>query len=494
MRKPSFPILLTLFGSLTLVLAGLMIANPLDGEPRSELLQFFGRFHPTVLHLPIAFILLLAILETRAFFKPSSSLKPAIPLILTLSIGSVLLAVLTGFLLAYAGGSNEELVIEHMRMSIFLGIGALAMGSLKLFWDQRFAKTAYRLLLLVNLGLLASSSHDGGSLTHGRDYLTKYMPNVIRPIFGLSVEAKSTANSVDDLVVFKDLIHPIIEQNCLTCHNPDKQKGKLSLETYAGHLEGGDMGPSVVPNDADNSELVFRITLPEDDEEFMPTDGKPPLTTEEVAFISWWIENGASDTATIASFETIPAAIEQYIVGVFDMMLTPEEIEAQEAKRIELYAKLNKLNDELGILITPIETDASKFRIDTFSAQKSFDRKMLKRLAPFADTIIEADFSSTQLSDASISMISQFKNLRTLNLSKTQIEGSTLANLAKVESLESLNLYGSQIKSRQIEQLAKLTQLKRLYLFQTELYSKVTIERLRAALPDCEIDLNDNAI
>ena len=91
-------------------------------------------------------------------------------------------------------------------------------------------------------------------------------------------------------------------------------------------------------------------------------------------------------------------------------------------------------------------------------------------------------------------MISQFKNLRTLNLSKTQIEGSTLANLAKVESLESLNLYGSQIKSRQIEQLAKLTQLKRLYLFQTELYSKVTIERLRAALPDCEIDLNDNAI
>ena len=134
-----------------------------------------------------------------------------------------------------------------MRMSIFLAIGALAMGSLKLFWDQRFAKTAYRLLLLVNLGLLASSSHDGGSLTHGRDYLTKYMPNVIRPIFGLSVEAKSTANSVDDLVVFKDLIHPIIEQNCLTCHNPDKQKGELSLETYAGHLEGGDMGPSVVP-------------------------------------------------------------------------------------------------------------------------------------------------------------------------------------------------------------------------------------------------------
>jgi uncharacterized membrane protein len=494
MRKRSFPILLTLFGSLALILAGLMIVNPLDGQLHSELLQFFGRFHPTVLHLPIAFILLLAILETRAFFKPSTSLKPAIPLVLALSIGSVLLAVLTGFLLAYASGSNEELVIEHMRMSIFLAIGALAMGSLKLFWDQRFVKTAYRILLLANLGLLASSSHDGGSLTHGRDYLTKYMPDAIRPIFGLSVEAKLSASSSADLVVFKDLIQPIIEQNCLTCHNPDKQKGELNLENYAGHLEGGDMGPSIVPNDVDNSELVFRITLPEDDEEFMPTDGKPPLTTEEVAFISWWIENGASDTATVASYETIPADIEQYIVGVFDTMLTPQEIEALEAERIELYAKLNDLNKELGILITPIETDASKFRIDTFSAQKSFDQKMLKRLEPFADTIIEADFSSTQLSDASVSTISQFKNLRSLNLSKTQIEGSTLAKLSKVESLESLNLYGSQIKSGQIEQLIQLTQLKHLYLFQTELYSKAAIEQLQAALPDCEIDLNDNAI
>ncbi len=494
MRKRSFPILLTIFGSLALIFAGIIIANPLDGEPRSDLLQFFGRFHPTVLHLPIAFILLLAALEARVCFKPNSSLSPAIPLILSLSIVSVLIAVLTGFLLAYASGSNEPLVIEHMRMSIFLAIGTLALGSLKLFWEKSIAKNTYRVLLFVNLGLLASSSHDGGSLTHGRDYLTKYMPNTLRPIFGLSVDSKEAADSAADLIVFKDLVQPIIEQNCLTCHNPDKQKGELNLETYAGHIEGGDMGPSVVPNDLDNSELVFRITLPEDDEEFMPTEGKPPLSIEEVAFISWWIENGASDTATVASYESIPADIEQYIVNVFDAILTPEEIEALETARVDLYAALNQLNEELGVLITPIETDATKFRIDTFSAQKSFDQKMLKRLEPFAESIVEADFSSTQLSDSAISTISQFKNLRSLNLSKTQIEGSTLASLAKLETLESLNLYGTQINSGQMEQLSQLTQLKRLYLFQTELYSKDAIEQIRAALPDCQIDLNDNAI
>lgn len=488
MRTRACPVLLFLLGSLALILGGLLIANPLDGEPRSELLQFFGRFHPTVLHLPIGFILLLAIFETRVFLKPSSSLAPAIPLVLTLSIISVLLSVSTGFLLAYAGGSNEALVIEHMQISIYLAIGCLALGALKLFWDKGAAKTAYRLALVVNLGLLASASHDGGSLTHGRDYLTQYMPDTLRSIFGLKTEDETVAESSDELIVFNDLIQPIIEQNCLSCHNPDKLKGKLNLETYAGHLKGGDMGPAIVPGDVDNSELVFRITLPQDDEEFMPTEGKLPLSSEEIALISWWIDNGASENATVASYETIPTKIEQYIANVFDAMLTPEEIESLAAQRIELYAALNRLKQELGILITPIEADASEFRVDTFSAQSSFDHNMLTRLLPFAESIVKADFSGTQLSDISISTISQFKNLRSLNLSKTQIEGATLADLSSIESLESLNLYGTPLKEAPIDQLVQLTQLKRLFLFQTDLYSEAAIEQLREALPDCEID------
>lgn len=492
MRTRAFPVLITLLGILALILAGLLIANPLDGEAHGELLQFFGRFHPTLLHLPIGFILLLAIIETRLAFKPSSSLEPAIGLLLPLSIISVLIAVFTGFLLAYGSGSNEALVIDHMRTSILLAIACLGLGALKLFWDKGAAKIAYRLLLLANLGLLAIASHDGGSLTHGRDYLTKYMPDTLRPVFGLKAEIKTVAESADQLVVFKDLIQPIIEQNCLSCHNPDKLKGELSLESYADYIEGGDMGPAIVQGDVDNSELVFRVTLPQDDDEFMPTDGKTPLAPEEIDLISWWIENGASAEATVASYEALPVEIEQYIVKVFDAMLTPEELESLKAERIELYAALSQLTRELGILITPIETEATEFRIDTFSAQNSFDHQMLKRLEPFAKSIVEADFSGTQLSDACLSTISEFKNLRSLNLSKTQIKGTTLAKLAPIQTLEFLNLYGTPLESAQIDQLLQLTQLKRLFLFQTELYSEAAIERLREALPNCEIDLVAN--
>ena len=488
MRSRSYSILLFLCGGLALALCGLMIANPLDGEPKADLLHFIGRFHPTVLHLPIGFILLLAILEFSVVSRRFESLKPAIPLVLTLSIVSVLLAVFTGFLLAYASGANEHLVLEHMEHSIYLAIGLLAMGALKLFWEKRPVQTAYRVLLGLNLILLAIASHDGGSLTHGRDYLTKYMPDGMKSLIGIEVEEKIVAESADSLVVFTDLVQPIVEQNCLSCHNPDKLKGELNLETHEGYLEGGDLGPSVVPGNVDDSEFVFRVTLPMDDDEFMPPEGKTPLTEDEIALISWWIESGASPDATVGSYESIPGQVDLYITQIFDSILTPEEIEALEAERLALYTELEALNQELGVLITPIENGSSLFRLDAFSVQKRFDDKALERLTPYADKIVELDLSGTQLTDSSFDTLGRFANLRSLNLSKTAIEGDGLETLANLESLEALNLYGSKIAQDSASEIESLTQLKRLYLFQTDLFTEENIERLRSALPDCRID------
>ena len=492
MPSRSYSIILFLCGGLALAMGGLLIANPLDGEPRSDWLQFLGRFHPTVLHLPIGFVLLLAILEYATPFKRFESLKPAIPLVLTLSIISVLLAVFTGFLLAFGSGSNEHLVMEHMEHSIYLAIGLLALGALKLFWDKRAIQTTYRVLLGLNLILLAIASHDGGSLTHGRDYLTKYMPNGLKSLIGLEVEEKAVAETADNLIVFADLVHPIVEQNCLSCHNPDKLKGELNLETHAGYLEGGDLGPSIVPGNVDDSEFIFRVLLPEDDDEFMPPEGKTPLNADEIALISWWVESGASETATVGSYEAIPEGIELYITQVFDAMLTPEEIEALKKERENLYANLESLNQKLGILISPIELDSNQFRVDTFSAQKTFDNEMLQQIATYADKIVDLDLSGTQLTDSAFATLGKFTNLKSLNLSKTAIEGAGLDALSQIPNLESLNLFGSQIKADHIDSLAKLKQLKRLYLFQTDLYTKEAVAQLRTALPNCQIERVDS--
>ncbi|MCZ6674039.1 MAG: hypothetical protein O7C75_14000 [Verrucomicrobia bacterium] len=480
--------ILSAFGAL--VLAVFFISNPLTGEEHSELLRFIGRFHPVVLHLPIGFFVILGILELGALFAVTSKLKASIPIVLVLTILATLFAVFTGLLLAYSSGSNEPLVIFHMRASLLLGILILAMGVLKLHSQKLATALAYKITLVATLVLLFVTSHNGGSITHGEDYLTKYMPNNMRSLFGLEVVEKKFVASVDDLVVYADLIHPILEQNCITCHNPDKLKGELNLETIAGLLKGGEMGYAIAAGNLDDSELYFRITLPYDDEDFMPSEGKPPLSDTEVAVIAWWIEEGADAELTVAAYKNIPPLVEAYSQKIFGSMVSDEDLEKREQERLQLYSQLADVHKNLGILILPTEPKSSHFSVETFAVQKTFDDEALAQLEPFAHTIVEADFSSTQLTDQALLTLAKFENLRTLNLSKTQIAGQNIANLAQLEHLESLNLYGTPLTTETVAELSQFTQLKNLYLFQTDLYEDSIIAQLKEALPECNFVLN----
>ncbi|MBK1877060.1 c-type cytochrome domain-containing protein [Pelagicoccus mobilis] len=466
---------------------GLLLANPLDGEPRSDFLQFLGRFHPVTLHLPIAFVGMLALMELLVSACKMEQLKGAKGFVLLLSILSTILAVVTGFLLAFSSGSDEPLVLSHMRNGVLLAIACLGLGALKLFDSKRVAVVGYRLLLCGSVLLVAYASHEGGSITHGRDYLTRYMPDPLRVVLGLEVEQKATVAKVEDLVVYRDLIHPMMEQNCLSCHNTDKTKGELNLESYAGHLAGGEIGPAIVPHDLDASELYFRVTLPRDDEEFMPPDEKPPLSEAEIALIEWWIEQGAPAEATLGELADLSAAVETYVADVFSKMLTPEEIERLNEERAALYAALADLQSDTGVLIEPVEANALEFSIYAHSVAREFEDKSLLPFEDFADRIVSADFSSSKISDEAISSISKFSNLKHLVLSKTQLTGKALGELAKLQKLESLNLYGSSLEADRLPELAKLVQLKKLYLFQTELHTDELLEELRSKLPDCEV-------
>ncbi len=475
---------------LALVMVVLFISNPLTSTGSSDTLQFFGRFHPVVLHLPIGFFIVLGVLEVLSFFPGLSKLRASTPIVLTLCIIGTLVAVTTGIILAYGSGSNEPLVVYHMRVSLLLGIFSLGLGLFKMYGNHLLSKFAYRVALILTFGLLFVASHNGGSITHGEDYLTKYMPNSLRPIFGLEVEKEIVVASASDLVLYRDVVHHIFEQNCNTCHNPNKKKGELNMETYEGLLKGGDTGYSIAQGDSDDSELYFRITLPHDDDDFMPTDGKPPLSDTEVALIGWWIDQGADPELTVAQHGEIPAPLQDYIEELFNSMVSEEELEAREALRQELYASLASLHEKLGIVITPSAPNATEFKIETFAVQKDFNDQFLEQLSPFADKIVEADFSNTQLTDQSVETLTQFKNLRSLNLSKTRIQGQDLGKLSQLSNLESLNLYGTELTADRLDELTQLTQLKNLYLYQTELYEADTIDQLKQALPDCNVAFN----
>lgn len=98
----------------------------------------------------------------------------------------------------------------------------------------------------------------------------------------------SSAFAVD----FVKDVQPIFEAKCLECHNPNKVKGKLLMDTAANLLKGGETGAGLVAGQPDKSLVVERMVLPKDHDDIMPPKGGP-LAANEINTIKQWIAEGA---------------------------------------------------------------------------------------------------------------------------------------------------------------------------------------------------------
>lgn len=94
-------------------------------------------------------------------------------------------------------------------------------------------------------------------------------------------------------VTYDQDIKPIFEKSCFKCHGPEKQKGKLRLDSLSAVKKGGEDGEVVIPGKSDQSPLVHAIAgLIEDGQ--MPPEGKgDPLTKDKIGLIRAWIDQGA---------------------------------------------------------------------------------------------------------------------------------------------------------------------------------------------------------
>ncbi len=89
----------------------------------------------------------------------------------------------------------------------------------------------------------------------------------------------------------RDVQH-ILENKCLECHNPNKIKGKLLMDSAAALLKGGAAGPALVAGKPDDSEMIKRVILPKDHDDIMPPKGGP-LSANEIDVLKRWIAEGA---------------------------------------------------------------------------------------------------------------------------------------------------------------------------------------------------------
>src|SRR5437773_1496786 len=95
-------------------------------------------------------------------------------------------------------------------------------------------------------------------------------------------------------VTYDGDVKAIFEKSCFKCHGPEKQKGKLRLDSLPAVLKGGEDGKILVPGKSAESLMVIAVArLGDEDDAMPPADKGDPLTKEQVALIRAWIDQGA---------------------------------------------------------------------------------------------------------------------------------------------------------------------------------------------------------
>jgi WD40 repeat protein len=110
--------------------------------------------------------------------------------------------------------------------------------------------------------------------------------------------SRASAASQATGIVSYNQVHAIFRESCEHCHNADKAKGGLLMDSYEALLAGGEHGSPIVAGNSASSRLVQMLegaTSPR-----MPYK-EDPLPASQVALIRRWIDAGAPGPAASAS-------------------------------------------------------------------------------------------------------------------------------------------------------------------------------------------------
>ena len=437
-----------------------------------EFLQFFGRLHPLVLHLPIGILALAFLMEWASRNEKYQSLQAAVGFSLWVGMWSAIFAAASGYILSWEGGYETKTLVQHQ----WLGIATAAVSVVVYFLQKKNSTPTVKKWYLPIFGslmiLLGITGHLGGSLTHGSNFLTA--------AFTTDEDKPRTIANIDSAIIYQDLIQPIFKQKCMGCHNESKIKGDLLMTTIEGIQKGGETGAFFVAGNVEQSLFLQRVHLPDDDDEHMPPKGKEQLTKSEIALLEWWIQEGghfdtkAGATPQTEEIKNILDSYTQKEEGVFALQLdTPRKKAIQKIQ-------------QAGI---PIEMTAQErpFVKVSLRGQKEINEKTLKQLRPVAKQLIELDLSQSNFSSALLPYLTRFPHLYKLSLQQTQITAENLEVLKKLKYLTHLNVYNTPLEDNAIDALSQLTHLKNLYLWQTRI-SPQAIEKLKETLPQLNIN------
>jgi WD40 repeat protein len=122
-------------------------------------------------------------------------------------------------------------------------------------------------------------------------------------------------------VEFQRDVYPILEANCIACHNVTVSEGDLILESIEAILKGGGTGPAVVPEKPDES-LLLKLASRGDEPVMppLPNDRQAKeLTSHQVGILRQWIVEGAKAGAATTTKAMNWQPINPRLQGVYSL-------------------------------------------------------------------------------------------------------------------------------------------------------------------------------
>ncbi len=306
---------------MSLALVPLLAASPaLASVSADSVLRFAGKFHPLIVHFPIALLLVAAGMEFLRRRSARVGASPGAGVCLRVGAAAAVVAAFLGWFDAFTAGhtgTDAGILWWHRWVGVVtagVAVAAVAaslgvrgkdagMRARRDAGNGRGAIALYRLGLVLSALLVGLSGHLGASLIYGPDYVARAFEQLRSPVTtapdgvagsgAASGGAMLTAAGSGGMIDYARDVQPILARRCFQCHAGDKPENGLRLDARDRALKGGRSGnPAIVPGNAAASRMIRLVSGLEEGKQMPPKGGA--LEAAQIETLTAWINRGAA--------------------------------------------------------------------------------------------------------------------------------------------------------------------------------------------------------
>lgn len=452
-----------------------------------DLELFVGRFHPLMVHLPIGFVVMAVLFKALDIRSSTRTYRPALKVSLLLSAIVGIVTCLTGLLLSRSGTYPADQLFWHKWTGISLAVLTVFWYLVEFRWSVR--PTVSYSFAALTLVLLILAGHRGGVLTHGASYLWEGLPVTWQQFFGHDpYEAEKLEfeiSNLDSALVYEDIVVPILEARCYSCHSDRKQKSELRLDSPEMIQKGGASGDPLIRSDLDKSKLYHVLTLPLNEDEHMPPKGKAQLSKYEVAVIGAWVAQGGEVEKMVMHYPDRIVLEEWYDDLMADQKLFSNELIPSQPVSQPDPTLIENLRSQ-GVLVQSVGKNSHYLEV-SFMNVPNLEPELIKEAAKIKEQVIWLDVSGKNLSDQHLNELINFTRTTDLNLSRSKLPGNSLKKLSQLKNIQILNLTGAELYGSALEDLRGWPELRKVFIYLTGIPSE-SVERFLETNPGIMID------